>query len=130
MTTLDVGLTAFRRRLAADLPTLDGRPEVAAYAAPPPNPTAPCYIVQPEAGYAIGKLTSCIAPVAITVRCVPIAADNDDRYDEVDDMVEAVYRLAGCTIVSAIVAAREVAGIGLVVVADVDVAANVQMSNS
>ena len=129
MTVLDVGLTAFRRRLAATLPTVDGRAGVAAYPAPPAQPTAPCYIVHPEAGYAIGRLTACVAPVAITVRCVPAATENDDRYDELDDMVEAVYRLPGTAVVSAVVGAREVAGLGLVVVADVDVSASVELSH-
>jgi hypothetical protein len=125
--TLDAGLTAFRVRLAAALADADGRPDVYGYPCTPPSFTAPCYIVQPESGYALGRATACIVPVAVTVRCIPIAVDQPAVYDELDAMIETVYAAPGAVVVSAMVGARDVAG-QTMLVADVDVSANVTLA--
>jgi hypothetical protein len=123
---LDVGLTAFRVRLAAELADADGRPDVYGYPSTPPSFTAPCYIVQPESGYALGRATACVVPVAVTVRCIPIAIDQPAVYDELDAMIETVYAVPGALVVSALVGARDIAGQTLLV-AEVDIQANVTL---
>ena len=125
---LDVGLTAFRVRLAAELADADGRPDVYGYPHTPPSHIAPCYIVTPEAGYALGRATSCVVPVAVTVRCVPVAVDQTAVYDEIDSMLETVYRVPGLIITQATVGARDLAGQTLVV-GEVDVQSNVTIPN-
>jgi hypothetical protein len=124
---LDVGLSAFRVRLAAELADADGRPDVCGYPSTPPAFTAPCYIVQPESGYALGRATACIVPVAVSVRCIPAAVDQPAVYDELDAMIEIVYAVPGAVVVSAMVGARDLAGQTLLI-ADVDVTANVTLA--
>ena len=78
----------------------------------------------PEAGYALGRATACVVPVAVTVRCVPVAVDQTAVYDEIDSMLETVYRVPGLVIVQATVGAHDLAGQTLVV-GEIDVQSNV-----